>query len=225
MKYETILIDLDDTLLDFSKAEQKALEKTLLHYVGKVEEETIQLYKEINTQLWKKLDEGDLTRQELYRSRFTLLFKELGIKKDGIKANREYLDSIEGIWIKGAKEVCETLSKICDIYIVTNGETKTQYRKMKQMGLEEYINKAFISQEIGYAKPSKEYFLYVFSKIEKIDLSKTLLVGDRLSSDIIGGNAVGIDTCWYNKTHKPSQQEIIPTYEIEDLEELFNIIK
>lgn len=225
MRYQTLLIDLDDTLLDFKKAEQIALEKILLQYIGKTDASIKQFYQEINSVLWNQFDRGKITRQDIYDTRFTELFRMLQIEKDGRIANREYLDSIEGIWIEGAEEICRKLSKNHDIYIVSNGDPLVQNRKMKEMRIEKNINGAFISGETAYAKPSKNFFDSIFSKIENIDLGKTLMIGDRLTSDIRGGNNAGIDTCWYNPKSKTITEEVEITYEIRELEELLEIVK
>jgi len=82
----------------------------------------------------------------------------------------------------------------------------------------------FISQEIGFNKPAPEYFAGCFAKIPDFDPAKAMIVGDSLSSDILGGKNAGIATCWINPRHK-SAGDIVPDYEIEDLTQLENLLE
>lgn len=225
MKYTTILIDLDDTLLDFQKAETIALEVILNRYLKRIDETIKKKYQQINLALWEQYEKGEINRQDIYNRRFTQLFKQINVIADGKKANDEYLEEIPGIWISGAEEMCKTLSKQCSIYVTTNGKIEIQSRKMEKMGLLSYIQGSFISEEVGAGKPKKEYFDYVLSHLLETDKSKILVVGDRLGSDIKGGNNAGLDTCWYNPNKKEKTEQVTITYEIQKLEELLEIIK
>lgn len=103
--------------------------------------------------------------------------------------------------------------------------THTQYSRMKECGLKSYFKDIFVSEDTGYQKPAKEYFDYCFQRIENLDLKKTLIIGDSLSSDIQGGINVGIDTCWYNPQHLENTKQLPITYTISDLRELYMILK
>src|SRR5690606_32564259 len=110
------------------------------------------------------------------------------------------------------------------LYIVTNGVPETQYKRLKNAKLDHYFKHIFVSVEIGYQKPMKEFFDYVFERIPDVKLEETLIIGDSLSSDIQGGINAGIDTCWFNRNRKQNQSPFKPTYEIHDLKELYSII-
>lgn len=56
-------------------------------------------------------------------------------------------------------------------------------------------------------------------------LKKTLIIGDSLSADFLGGQAAGIDICWFNPIMKLNNTDIVPTYQIQKLDELYQILK
>lgn len=75
MKYTTLLFDLDDTLMDFKKAEENAIEKLLLKYSLPATEENKRLYSLTNQSKWKALERGEITRKELFATRFPIFLK------------------------------------------------------------------------------------------------------------------------------------------------------
>ena len=227
MKYDIIFFDADDTLLDFQKAERTALSDVFNSYGIEDNEEIINRYIEINNKLWKSFELGEIAKEDILNSRFTLLFQELCLDKDGIKCNGDYLEALGrgDFLLDGAIEACQYLSEHCDLYIVTNGVSKTQHSRIDNSPLMKYIKEVFVSEEIGYQKPRKEYFDYVFNAIGKVDKSRVLIVGDSLSSDILGGINAGIATCWFNPDEKEKNLGIKADYEIRSLQELYLIIE
>ena len=90
---------------------------------------------------------------------------------------------------------------------------------MTSANLYRFFEKVFVSQEIGYNKPSKDYFEACFAQIPGFDRDKALMVGDSLTSDIQGGINAGIRTVWVNPGHLESGS-VKPDYEIESLSQL-----
>jgi 2-haloacid dehalogenase len=137
------------------------------------------------------------------------------VHKNGL--SRHYL-------IDDAEETCKARpAPPKRIYIVTNGVAITQKMRIKNSIIRKYISDLFVSEDIGFQKPRKEYFDYVFSKIPNPDMRNTIIVGDSLTSDIAGGVQSGIDTCWFNKDNVKNTTTITPTYEITRLIELSKI--
>ncbi|MBQ3127441.1 MAG: YjjG family noncanonical pyrimidine nucleotidase [Clostridia bacterium] len=201
MKYTTLLFDLDDTLLDFGKAEDNAITLLLEKYNLPASEENKRLYSEINKSKWTALEKGEITRKELFATRFPDFFAALGVEADGAKANEEYISFLgKGHFLlDGALEACRQLSERYSMYIITNGAKKAQEGRLKDSPLMQYFKGVFISEEIGFDKPKKEYFDYVFAHIPEKDKSKILVIGDSLNSDIAGAVNYGIDSCWVNR--------------------------
>ncbi|MFD3447162.1 YjjG family noncanonical pyrimidine nucleotidase [Microbacteriaceae bacterium 4G12] len=225
--YQTLLFDVDDTLLDFGAAERVALrslfEEQQIPLTAEIEAD----YKEINQGLWKSFEEGKLDRYELVNTRFSILFKKYGQEVDGVLLEKNYRSYLEegNQLINGALELITDLQKQYDLYIVTNGETKTQDKRLRSSGLHPLFKDIFVSEGTGFQKPMKEYFDYVFARIPSFSPEQALIIGDSLSADIKGGQLAGIDTCWLNPEIKPNNTDIIPTYEIKKLDELYRILK
>lgn len=223
MKYTTLLFDLDETLMDFRRAEDYAITLLFEKYGIVPTHENKMLYSKINKSKWNALEKGEITRKELFLSRFAELFELLGVEADVAKANDEYLSFIaEGRFVfDGAEEICSELSKNYKLYIITNGSKKAQDGRLKNLPLAEYFDGVFISEEIGFDKPKREYFDFVFSRIPEKDKSKCLVIGDSLNSDIKGAVDYGIDSCWIN----PSEYQMSDaTYQIKKLDELLDIL-
>ena len=228
LRYDTILFDIDDTLLDFKKAEKSALKKVFLDHSYPFNDDIERRYNEINKSLWRDFEKGIIEKNIITKTRFQKLFDEIGITADGENFNTLYLAALsEGHdLMNGAIEICEALSKFCRLYFVTNGISKTQHKRIDASGLRPYFLDTFVSEDTGYQKPMKEYFDYVFDRIPDLNLERTLIVGDSLSSDIKGGIQSCIDNCWYNPNSlENTYDDINPTYEIKELNELFSIIK
>ncbi|SOC13260.1 2-haloacid dehalogenase [Ureibacillus xyleni] len=225
-RYKTLLFDLDDTLLDFGATEDAALQKLFSEQEIELTPEIRAYYKDLNDRLWKAFEVGDMEREEVVNSRFSLLFEHYGLNVDGVALEKRYRTFLaEGHHlIEGALELVQDIYEQFDLYVVTNGESNTQYKRLKDSGLERYFKKVFISEEVGHQKPRKEFFDYVFSNIEELNTKSTLIIGDSLSADITGGHNAGIDTCWINIRGKENNTTIIPTYEIKKLDELYEVL-
>lgn len=225
-KYKYLLFDVDGTLLDFDKAEQYALEYTFRHYDIPLTYEINQRYEEINKKLWKDFENGLIDKKTVVYSRFVLLFKEFNIPVDGIAFEDDYQKALgQGYFVlPHTIEVLSALYQKYPLYVVTNGVSQTQYSRLEGTDIKKYFQNIFVSEDIGHQKPSKEYFDYCFKNIDKIDLSKTLIIGDSLSSDIQGGINAGIDTCWFNPNHLDKPEAMPINYEIHDLRELLQLL-
>lgn len=219
---EYLFIDLDDTILDFHKAERIGLENTLRHYGVTPTAETVALYKEINAAHWRALERGEMTRKQVNEGRFQALFSQLGREVDGEECAAYYLSqlALTHDYLPGAQEAVQRLSKKYRLFIASNGNSSVQYPRLAASGLSDYIEKAFISEALGQNKPAKAYFDLCFAEIADFDPEKTMMVGDSLSSDIQGGINAGLRTCWVNPACKPNNSGIRPDYEIEALSEL-----
>ncbi len=196
-KYTTLLFDLDDTLLDFGKAEDNAVTKIFECYGIPLTDGNKRRYVEYNKSLWKALEREEITREQLFAVRFSEFFRMMGVEADGVKANSEFISYIAdgSFLIDGALETCRSLHEKYKMYIITNGSKKAQRGRLKNSPLTECFDGIFISEEIGSVKPKKEFFDYVFAHIEEKDKSKVLVIGDSLTSDIKGAADYGIDSC------------------------------
>ena len=217
-----VLFDLDDTLFDFHKAEKIALTKTLMHFGIDPTEETLALYSTINAAHWKRLELGEISREEVKVGRYRELFKTIGVECDPVKATAYYesMLAIGHYFMPGAPELLEELYRKYRLYIVSNGTAKVQEGRIGSSGIKKYMDGIFISQILGANKPDKQFFDICFSEIPDFSLSETVIIGDSLSSDIKGGINAGIITVWFNPKGIENDNDIKPDYTIKELSEV-----
>jgi len=220
---KALLIDYDDTIADFKKSEAEALNKTFNYFNIAVNEELLAKYHEFNSKCWKDFEKGLLTREEIYNLRWQMLFSFFNLDAP-INTNDVYFSYLGNTdyLINNAKEILEKLTQKYDLYIVTNGEIIIQKPRFKKSGIEKYIKKSFISQEIGFNKPQKEFFDFVMNEI-KLDINEVVVIGDSLTSDIKGAVDYGLKAIWYNPNNKIS--DWYNGIQIQNLEEIEAIIE
>ena len=228
-KVTALLLDADNTLLDFNKDEHQALVKALEHFGVPATKENTEIYSKINQGMWKQLERGEITKPELKRTRFKLFFDAIGFEceEDPFVVNEYYLNLLGegGNTLEGAVETVKKLHKAgLELYIVTNGVALTQAKRLARSGLMPYISEVFVSETIGYQKPRKEYFDYVLDKISEKDKEKILLVGDSLTSDIKGAMNSDIRCCWLNHDGEEMPAEYTSDFIIGKISQLEDIV-
>ncbi len=225
MKYEIILFDSDNTLLNYSKSEKIALSKALKNHGVNPTKKIIAKYREINDTLWKEHEKGLIGKKELGVLRYERLFDFLGKKIPAKTFNDEYMQilSTQNHLIKGAIRLLKRLKeKGLKLYLVTNGTAWIQDSRIGSSPIKEYLSDMFVSEKAGFSKPDKRYFDYCFNLIPDINLANALLVGDSPSADILGAVNAGIDSCHFCPKGKPSP---LATYSVKRLVDLLKIIK
>jgi len=226
MRYETLLFDADQTLLDFHRAEREALIAALMQMGVRASEEMIRIYSEINLATWKRLERGEITKATLRTVRFADFCERMSLSLDVEQLAERYLTSLaqQSFLLPSALEVCKTLAAHCRLYIITNGIASVQHGRFDHSPIAPYFKGCFISDEIGAEKPHKAFFDRVKAQIPQFDPAATLVVGDSLTSDMAGGIAAGLDTCWLapRGAQIPAQMPI--TYRIERLEDVIPLV-
>jgi 2-haloacid dehalogenase len=226
MRYKILLFDLDDTLLDFGANEVDSLTKLFRQYGYTFSDELFQLYNSVNKQLWTDYEKGIIPLDVVLNTRFSETMLRLGKVVDGLEWEglyRELLGDGNQLLVDGAMDVCHRLSKTHRMFVITNGITHTQIKRLKQSGLYDFFEDIFDSQSIGYQKPAIKFFDHVIRFISDFNREDALIIGDSLNTDIKGGLLSGIDTCWLNTTSQKSPAEIKSTYTISSLTELIPI--
>lgn len=218
---EFLLLDLDETILDFHKAEYYGIRKTLADFGIEPTEQICSRYSQINDAYWKRLERGEVTREQLLVGRFEELFRELGVSRDAAACSAQYMDNMSSThyFLPGAEDAVKALSKKYRMFLVSNGTERAQRRRLESADLNRWFEKIFISQAVGVNKPDKLFFDRCFAQIEGFDPRRAIIVGDSLSSDIQGGINAGIRTCWVNPKKKAAG-DIRPDHEIASIAEL-----
>lgn len=226
MKYKTLLFDADGTLFDFAKCEEAALRETLETFGINVTEDVVENYSIINESLWKMLERGEIEKRVLFYRRFELLCEKYGFERDALEMSKKYAATLseQTFLLDGAEELCQKLSGVADMYIVTNGIDFVQKRRYAKSGFDKYFKGVFISGEIGYEKPAREFFECVEKAIPDFESQSALMIGDSLTADIKGGINFGIDTCWYNPKNKQAPRDMDITHISPDFDDVYKFI-
>lgn len=226
-KYYCVLFDSDNTLLDFDAAERKALAETLVNYGIEPDAETVQTYRQINEELWRQLEKGQMRREKLMSERFTRFLKAIDAAGNGAEMNRFYLEQLSrhaDLMGPEVPEVLHELSEVATLAVVTNGFDRVQNRRIDDSGLRPYLEEVFTSEKMDAEKPSRKIFDAALRALGVENREHVLMVGDSLSSDMQGGANAGLDTCWFNPQHAENPGKVCPTYEIASLEELYALV-
>ncbi len=224
-KYTTLLMDLDNTLLDFYKSEKESIKSVFAELKLDTSQYALQLYSDINDGFWKRFECGEILIKDIYVGRFIEFLKATNQTADPAFMNERYFHYLSQSVIKlpGYNETVSYLqNKGYNIYIITNGAASNQHSRIKISGLDKIISGLFISEEMGAQKPEKAFFDIVFKNITEKDKSKMLVIGDSITSDILGGINAGLDTCLINSNADCTK--IKPTYKLNNLIELKNIL-
>lgn len=215
---EFVFLDLDETILDFKKAEQIAICKTFCTCGIELTDELLERYHQINLWHWQQLEKGNLNRDQVLVNRFAALFLELGIEWDARVCSDIYNENlaIGHYFLPGAEEAVEELAKKYRLFLASNGQASVQKGRMTSANLYRFFEKCFVSEELGAYKPSAEFFRLAYAQIPDFAPERAIMVGDSLTSDIQGGKNGGIRTCWVNPKGKPCGS-VQPDFEIQSI--------
>ena len=216
----TILWDVDGTLLDFHAAEGNALRSLFREFgFGELKDEDLARYKALNISLWKALERNEITKPRVLVGRFEQFFGELGLDPSLAPAfNEKYQVRLDDSY-----EIVKSLRGRVRQYVVSNGTVQAQTKKLKASGLGEIMDGVFLSEAIGTEKPGRGFFDAVLSEIRPEDPGEVIIIGDALSSDILGGDRAGIGTCWYNPHGAGRDIPCRIDYEIRDLHQVLDL--
>ena len=224
----TILWDVDGTLLNFEAAEKAAIRALFQEFgFGVCTDEMLKRYSQINKIYWERLERKEVTRQEVLEGRFLDFFAEEGLDVSAAPEFNECYQTSLGdtiVFYDDSYEIVKSLRGKVKQYVVSNGTITAQTKKLRVSGLGELMDGIFLSEQLGVEKPDVHFFEQVFAQTGLTDKTQIIIVGDSLSSDILGGNNAGIITCWYNPEHKQSKNSVRIDYEITDLHEIYNLI-
>ncbi len=224
---KNVLLDLDNTILDFHRTESEAINKTLLNFGVEPTEEIIATYKAYNRKCWEALERGEMTRDDVLYGRFKLLFSSLGksVVPEDVQHFYERRLSEGAYYIDGAEEMLKKLQGKYKLYIASNGTAFVQDRRIAASGVDKYFDGIFISERIGANKPSALFFDGCFELMENKERDKTVIVGDTLSSDILGGINAGIHTVHYTLGQDFEYSDVVPEFSVRTVEEIPEIIE
>ncbi len=209
MRYTTILLDVDDTLLDFGACERAAFCLTMQQLQIPFDETMVRRYSEINRLWWDKFERGEIEKRQIMAGRYVQLAEEFHLKLDAFQTGRLYADY---------------LSRRYRLYLATNATAAVQQRRLEASGILPYVQGCFYSETAGAQKPEKAFFDHCFARIPDFVACQTLMLGDSLNSDILGANRAGIDACWMNAKRLSRPSGLSIALEIHALRELPDVL-
>ena len=232
--HHIFLFDLDMTLLDFHASEYIGL-KTVVEAEGyEFNDELYGFFKAKNKELWLELEKETVSRNELFESRFKLLYERCGAdtsKIDLLKRNSEFISTMSknGVAMDGAEDLLKKIRdniKDSKIYIITNGAQINAKGRIRSTGLDKLIDGLFVSETMGVNKPSKEYFDMVLDSINEPD-SRYMVIGDSLTSDMLGAKNASLTSCWFMPEGDidKAMTEYDIDYKASSYDELYDILK
>lgn len=224
---KAILIDIDDTLLDFGKCAKHSIAKCFADFGADFHDYMFPVFEEVNSSLWLQLEKGQITKKELYGKRWTLLLNKFGIKNiNGNLFEEHFLEHLSesAEKISGAEEILKYLSDKYEIYAVSNGPHEQQLRRLRKSNLLKYFTDIFTSELLGVQKPEKAFYDLCFEKIRNVKKCEAVLIGDSLTADIYGGEEYGLTTVWFNKKNIGIKEDIHPSYTVNSLEKIKDIL-
>lgn len=208
---KAIFLDVDNTLLDFGQCSLQSMQQACEKHGVEFNDKLVETFHRINNGLWKDIEKGTITRAWLHDNRWKIIFDDIGgINADGVLFEKDFFLGLNTIAvpIDGSLELVEYLAGKYELYVVSNAEYFQQANRLEKCGMLKYIRKIFVSADIGYAKPSREFFDACYAEVPDLKPEETVIIGDSLSADIIGGINYGIKSCWFNFKNEPVPSDI-----------------
>ena len=229
---KAVLFDIDNTLRDFDTYVQQAMKDGFEAFgLGVYEDSMYQVFRRINTEMWRGIEQGNLTYEELMETRWNRIFAELGISFDGVVFENYFKDALfeSVIPVSGAMNALSRLEGNYILCVASNGPYEQQLNRLKKAGMLHFFSKLFISERIGFSKPSEEFFSYCLKEINEerrqngksgIIPSEVMMIGDSLDSDMAGAIGMGFRTCFFDKNNSGNTKGLPIDYTVERLEDI-----
>jgi YjjG family noncanonical pyrimidine nucleotidase len=206
---KAVLLDIDNTLLDFNKCATECIRLAFEKFNLEFNDQTFSVFKKINDALWLEIENRTLTKKELHQVRFNRVLNALGLEYDGWEVEQEFLSNLKecAIPVDGALDVVKYLSEKYVLCTASNSFYNQQVKRLTTAGIYKYVDNMFISEVIGYEKPSNDFFRECLKRLNIEDKSQVVMIGDSLTADIKGGKDFGITTIWFNPENQPKTDD------------------
>ena len=203
--YKYLIFDLDDTILDFAKSEHTAIKKVFEKNGVNSSDETIKLYSAVNKRFWERFERGEIKREDIFEGRFVEFAEELGRPLPTKALCDGYFIELSkcGFVLEGAEELLCSLKNNYTIIGATNGTFKIQKSRMEASKIAHLFGGGiYISEAMDTQKPEKKFFDIIFNDIGNPPKNEVLVLGDSLTSDILGAENYGLDSCFVDLKNK-----------------------
>ena len=228
MNLKAILLDVDNTLLDFNLCAQESLKEAMEQCGIAYEDGMYPVFERENNQIWKELEQGLLTREELHVQRFARVLRALHLEEcaDSTAVEDVFQKCVgeSAVPVTGAPELVQYLAEKYPLYVASNARQFRQVKRLEKAGMMPYIREVFSSEKMGANKPAKAFFDGCMASLPGVKAEECMIIGDSLSADIEGGMAYGMKTIWYNHDKLPVPDNCPADFVVNSLEEITDIL-
>lgn len=223
---KAVLIDIDNTLLDFNECARYAIRSSFDEKGIKYPSNVFDVFFEINTLLWNDIENGIITKTQLYAVRWNKIFERLNMDVDGVDFENYFLKYLGQSYrtVRGAEDILRYLSEKYILCAASNGPHEEQLKRLGNANLLRYFDHIFTSEAIGYPKPQKEFFDKCIANIGSVSPDEIMIIGDSLSADIEGAKKCGLRTCWFNFSHQPVTSPPYADATVDALEQIKEVL-
>jgi len=198
---KAILVDLDDTLLDFTYLTKSRIRYATSYIKSELTDTEAKCIVEEFDKITHNLASRDAWGETTRMDRINHAVCKAGIHSTDIaeKLCHIYANALDqGIrLLNGAKELLHE-ARHCEVCLITNGESKRQRLKVELLGIEDLLDHIIISGEFGSQKPDPSIFEHALS-ITGAQPQEAIMVGDNENTDIQGAVAAKIPSIWINR--------------------------
>jgi len=214
-----VCLDIDDTLVDFTSGERRALARLL----GRAD--SWPLWESVTAAHVRMVVSGELAYDDMHRCRTAAFLTELGFVAE-YRAVVEFERRRRKLARMGWRLFPDVL--LCLDWLsaagvrmaaVTNASGRHQHRKLGALGIAGYFDHVAVAGELGVSKPDPAIFERV---CEQLDCSpdETVHVGDKLETDARGAAAAGVTGVWLRRTGDNDHTAVSDVYVVDGLDRL-----
>lgn len=221
-----VLIDIDNTLLDFDKCAKTAVKEIMRQFSLPVTDKDLEDFIKISDSLWEQIEKGTITRPEMYKKRSSTFLNNLGYTADADLMERLFREHIKVSkeTVDGAEDLLAYLHTKYTISAISNASHDQQSKRLELANLFRYVDNCFTSNQIGSEKPNAKFFDYCFNALDNPKKEEVILIGDSITADVIGGKNYGIKTCYFEFKSPKKTYNVTPDYKVYSLAEIKSIL-
>ena len=225
-KVRWLLLDLDNTLLDFDASSDAALRQTFIYFGISNILGALQTYHRINADCWKSFEKGEIDVATLKKRRFDQFVEEAAVSEDGDIVNHHYLTLLaqQRHEIEGASDFLTWAARRFHLALATNGFAQVQRPRIRASGFDRHFKHLFISEEVGHQKPKAAFFETAFDRLGQPNKDAVMMVGDSLHSDIQGANNYGMLSCWFDRKGTEKETDIVADFRVRHFADLKTLL-
>ncbi len=231
-KIKVVFIDIDNTILSFDEYVKVAMREGFEKFgLREYEKWMFGIFLSVNSQLWRAIEKKELNLEGLRQVRWKLIFDKLDIDFDAVVFEDYFRECLResAIPVDGAYEMLDYLSGKYTLCAASNGPSNQQIHRLAIGNMLDCFEAVYVSEDMGASKPSEKFFERAFIDLsdrlgEEIKPEESLIIGDSITADMVGGAQFGMKTCWYNRHKAQPPKKVDLDYIVTSLHEVKKIL-